>query len=113
MAAGTCFPDGEWRQYAFRPLGKPVEFQIGGQLASAMPPGTRLLSDNAYLHAALIDKGFEVAPVWSPEVRFLFSTTAEGGRRLRAAGIDTVVYYPNSLNTRYLAAHSPFYATLP
>ena len=44
-----------------------------------------MLTDNAYLHAALIDKGIEVVPVWSPEVRFLFTASAdEADRQLRA-----------------------------
>jgi hypothetical protein len=36
----------------------------------------------------------------------------EADRRLRALHIERVVYYPRSLNTRYLTA-SPPYASLP
>jgi hypothetical protein len=104
----------QWKQYAFKPLPTPPEFQIRGQLAEAAPRGTRMLSDGALMHAALIDKGIEIVPVWSPEVRFLFSSPAEESeRRLRSLGIETVVYYPKSMNTRYLASASPFYASLP
>jgi hypothetical protein len=104
----------QWKQYAFKPLPTPPEFQIRDQLADAAPQGTRMLSDGALIHAALIDKGIEIVPVWSPEVRFLFSAPAEESeRRLRSLGIETVVYYPKSLNTRYLTSASPFYASLP
>jgi hypothetical protein len=73
-----------------------------------------VLSDNAYLHAALIDKGIEVVPVWSPEVRFIFSLSPEESeRQLRSLHIGSVAYYPQSLNTDYLASVSPFYASLP
>ena len=73
-----------------------------------------MLSDSAHLHAALIDKGIEVVPVWSPEVRFLFTLPPEEAeRQLRALHIGNVAYYPRSLNTRYLVSASRFYAALP
>jgi hypothetical protein len=104
----------QWPHNAFQPVPDPPEFQIIDGLAMALPAGSRVLSDNAFLHAALIDQGIEVVPVWSPEVRFLFSSPPEEAtRRLRALGINTVVYYPKSLNSDYLTAASPFYATLP
>ncbi len=47
-------------------------------------------------------------------MRFIFSVPPEEAeRRLHALGIDSVGYYPRSLNTRYLIAASPFYAALP
>jgi len=105
---------GQWLQVAFRPVPKPTEFQISDQLAGILPAGSRVLSENAYLHAALSAKGIEVVPVWSPEVRFIFSSSPEESEgRLRSLRIETVAYYPQSLNTRYLAASSPFYASLP
>jgi hypothetical protein len=104
----------EWRSDAFQPTSQPIEFEVRDQLVRLLPAGTRVLSDNAYLHAALIDKGIEVVPVWSPEVRFLFSSTPEEAqRRLQALGIASVAYYPESLNTSYLVSASPFYASLP
>jgi hypothetical protein len=106
-------PD-QWAHAAFQPLLPQPEFQIRDQLASLLPAGTRVLTDNAYLHAALIDKGIEVVPVWSPEVRFLFTASADqADRQLRALRIATVAYYPQSLNTSYLTAASPFFAELP
>jgi hypothetical protein len=107
-------PFGQWPRYAFRGVPEPAEFKMRDQLVKILPAGSRVLSDSANLHAALIDKGIEVVPVWSPEVRFIFSLSPdESERRLRALNIGTVAYYPQSLNTRYLAAVSPFYATLP
>jgi hypothetical protein len=91
-----------------------MEFQISDQLVKLIPPGSRVLSDNAYLHAALAGRGIDVVPVWSPEVRFLFSAPpAESERRLRALGIGNVALYVNSLNTNYLMSASPFHAALP
>jgi hypothetical protein len=116
VAQGSVYPGSfdVWPEQAFKPLLKPSEFQIRDQLAAALPPGTRILTDNAYLHAALADKGIDVVPVWSPEVGFLYTATAEeADQRLRSLAIETVAYYPQSLNTRYLTAKSPFYAQLP
>jgi hypothetical protein len=104
----------QWTEKAFQPIARPTEFQIAGQLASLLPPGSRVLADSAYLHAALAEKGIEVVPVWSPEVRFLFSASPEDAdRRLRELRIGSVAYYLNSLNSDYLSGASPFYATLP
>jgi hypothetical protein len=104
----------QWRQNAFQPVAQAIEFQMCDELVRLLPAGARILSDNAYLHAALVDKGIDVVPVWSPEVRFLFSTTPQQAeQRLRSLGIKGVAYYPQSLNTAYLASASPFYASLP
>jgi len=104
---------GEWSRDAFQPVSPPIEFEVRDQLVRSLPQGTRMLSDNAYLYAALIEKGIEVVPIWSPEVRFLFSSTPEEAqRRLQSLGITSVAYYPESLNTSYLISASPFYASL-
>jgi hypothetical protein len=103
-----------WPQNSFRQVPDAAEFQIRDRFVQLLPAGSRVLSDNAGLHAALIDKGIEVVPVWSPEVRFLFSVgPEEAEQKLRSLGIGSVAYYPQSLNTRYLTAASPFYAALP
>jgi hypothetical protein len=95
-------------------IDKPAEFQISDQLRRILPAGSRVLSDSAYLHAALVEKGIDVVPVWSPEVRFIFSTTPdEAERRLRALRIRSVVVYPLTMNMTYLTSVSPFYASLP
>ena len=108
-------PVAHWRENAFRPVLPPTEFQLRDELLQkVLVPGSRVLSDNAYLHAALIDKGVEVVPVWSPEVSFLFSAPPEEvDNRLRSLGITSVAYYPKSFNTGYLVSASPFYASLP
>ena len=91
-----------------------AEFQVRDQLLHILPPGYRVLSDSAYLHAALVDSGIEVVPVWSPEVRFLFSASPEESeRRLRDLHIGSVVVYPLTMNMTYLTSASPFYAALP
>jgi len=107
-------PFNQWARFAYRPVPDSLEYLMSDQLAALLAPGSRVLSDSANLHAALVDKGIDVVPVWSPEVRFIFTAPpGESEQRLRAAGIATVAYYPQSLNTRFLAAASPFYASLP
>jgi hypothetical protein len=116
VAQGSVFPGpfSTWPEASFQALLKPTEFQIADQLAGALPAGSRILTDNAYMHAALADRGIDVVPVWSPEVRFLYSSPPEeSDRRLRELRIGTIAYYPGSLNTRYLSANSKFYAELP
>ena len=104
----------QWLPSAFPGKSSNVEFEVRDRLTSLLPPGYRVLSDSAYLHAALIGKGIDVVPVWSPEVRFLFSSTAEeSDRRLRELRIGSVVCYPKTLNMDYLVSKSPFYASLP
>ncbi|MCU1235672.1 MAG: hypothetical protein JWP63_3639 [Candidatus Solibacter sp.] len=104
----------QWFASAFPRVPPAAEFQIPDKLVQIFPRGQRVLSDSAYLHAAMIDKGVEVVPVWSPEVRFLFSTTAEEAeRRLRELHIGSVVVYPLTMNMQYLSSASPFYASLP
>jgi hypothetical protein len=103
----------QWIAAAFPDIAPPVEFQLRDQFAQAIPRGYRLLSDNAYLHAALYDLGIEVAPVWSPEVSFLFSAPPEeADQRLAALHIVSVVWYPASWNAPYLRKASPFFGSL-
>ena len=104
----------QWRQSAFQSIPAGAEFRMRDQLVRILPAGSRVLSENAYLHAALVDSGIEVVPVWSPEVRFIFaSSPEESQRRLSSLHIGCVAYYPRSLNTSYLVSVSPFYAALP
>lgn len=107
-------PPGQWAENAFPHILPPAEFQIRDQLVKVLPPGSRVLSDSAYLHAALADVGIEVVPVWSPEVRFLFTASPEEAEsRLRALNIGSVVCYPKTLNMEFLTSTSRFYAALP
>ena len=101
-------------QSAFAVVDAPMEFKLRDQFVKMLPRGSRVLSDNAYLHAALYDAGFEVVPVWSPEVRFIFSAPAEEAeRRLAALNIACIVAYPRTENAAYLASASPLYKSLP
>lgn len=73
--------------------------------------GGRILSDSAYLHAQMADRGVDVIPVWSPEVAYLFDEGTgprEVRRRLRAAGIRLIEYGGFPLNTRFLM-RTPFF----
>jgi hypothetical protein len=84
------------------------------QLARVLRRGTRVLTENAYAHAALANAGggCDLVPIWSPEVAFLFDPkldAAEQRRRLRAAGITLLLLYPTSPNTKFLAEASAFY----
>jgi hypothetical protein len=107
-------PVGEWSSHAFQDVAPETEFQVADRFAAAVPSGTRILTDSAQLHAALQAKGIDVVPVWSPEVRFIFSDTPDDAeRRLRELHIESVAYYPRSINTIYLDRASPFYKALP
>jgi hypothetical protein len=108
------FSAGDWTRAAFHDLSPGNEFLYADRISQTIPPGSRVLSENAFLHAALSQKGIDVTPVWSPEVSFLFSSPPEESeKRLHDLGIEFVAYYPQSLNTRYLAGASPFYKALP
>jgi hypothetical protein len=121
VAHGALYPAnpadvrvGEWAQKAFHEVPPETEFQVSDRLASSLPAGSRILTDSAHLHAALVGKGIDVVPVWSPEVRFIFTASPEESeRKLKELGIDRVAFYPRSLNTLYLNSASPFYAALP
>jgi hypothetical protein len=119
-AEGMLFPTSplslplsEWVANAFPTVAAPAEFQLHDQLVQILPRGYRVLSDSAYLHASLLDAGIEVVPVWSPDVRFLFSSPPEESDRLLAAlHIGSVVWSPRTLNATYLVSASPFYASV-
>jgi hypothetical protein len=75
----------DWSHAALRAPAPPVEFSLRDQLVKLFPAGSRVLSDSAYLHAALIDSGIETVPVWSPEVAFPFAASPEeADQQLRA-----------------------------
>lgn len=85
-------PLGSWPGLlvATRPLLPPPALQLRRVLPGAVPAGARFLSSSVYAHVALHGTAWEVVPVWSPEVRFLFEERlpwAEALARLRARGI--------------------------
>jgi hypothetical protein len=96
-------PPGRLLANAFPSVEPPAEFHLRDQFVQILPRGYRVLSDSAYLHAALIDAGIEVVPVWSPEVRFIFSSPPEESeRRLASLRIGSVVVAPRTLNGGFL-----------
>ena len=80
----------------------------------SLPPGTRILSDNAYFHAAEHAAGFPfpIIPFWTHEVRFLFASdvaSAPLAQRLRTLGIGAVhVQRGDSPNWPHWSRH-PFF----
>jgi len=99
------------RAFARRPGGGAPRLLLG-----KLPPGTRLLGENAFAYAALAGTGYEVVPVWSSEVSFLFGQALDpraACRLLEECNIRAVVYNPVSLSTHYLQRASPLYADAP
>jgi hypothetical protein len=85
-------------------------------LAHKLPPGMRILAENVFAHAALAGTDYEVVPVWSPEMSFLFDKSLSADeihRRLWDRGIRAVVFNAQSYNTHYLIRESPFYRDAP
>lgn len=69
------------------------------------PPGLRILTDNMYLHAALVGTTVDAVPYWSPEVRFLFEQgidPLEARRRLRDLGITAVAWADDNIHQKAL-----------
>jgi hypothetical protein len=114
-------PPAEWPQAALhREPGAPLpvghEELLPQLLPGKLPPGTRLLAENVFAHAALADTGYDVVPVWSPEMAFLFDKGLDARaahRRLWDLGIRAIVYNPVSLNSEYERRESPFFKDAP
>lgn len=88
-----------------------AERELAAFAQRSLPRAARILSENAFAHALLQPLGFDVVPIWSPEVAFVFdaSTPArEVRRKLDERGIRYLLFYPNRPNTRYCVRH-PFY----
>jgi len=91
-----------------------AEQDLADVLPKVLPPGTRVLTENAYAHRAVAaGSSYDLVPIWSPEVAFLFDgrlDATEQRRRLLERGITALFFYPNSPNTTFCRATSPFYA---
>ncbi len=92
-----------------------AEADLAPLLPKVLPSGTRVLTENAYAHRAITVAGanYDLVPVWSPEVAFLFDDrldATEQRRRLLERGITALFYYPNSPNTAFCRTASAFYA---
>lgn len=99
MAAALAAPasprdlaPGDWPRHVTASQGRilPAEWLWRPVVPRVLPPGARILSTSPYLGPALIDAGYEVVPLWSPEVEFVFTerpSYAQAQRRLAARGI--------------------------
>ena len=86
--------------YHARPIYAEIARRIGGERALVLGP-----------HALLVKHGAAVAPLWSPEVRFVFDeklAPPEIARRLRAAGFGYVLLTQGRVNERFLARSAFF-----
>jgi hypothetical protein len=76
-----------------------------------VPPQSRILSEDDYLHASLYGSNIDILPVWSPEVRFIADNNLsplEVRRRLLALGIGYVMWTP-MFDGDFLTEYSRFY----
>ncbi|MCX7917101.1 MAG: hypothetical protein N2589_03120 [bacterium] len=74
---------------------------------------SRILTDNAYIHSAFVDSQFEIIPVWSPEVYFIFNSSLsenEINEKLKKLKINAVLYTNKNLNNIFLNKF-PFFDT--
>jgi hypothetical protein len=97
-----------------RPIGN--EQLLAERLRHRLPPGSRLLAENVFAHAALAESDYDVVPVWSPEMSFLFDRgldAAAAQRRLWDLGIRAIVYNPSSDNSHFLRRQAPFFQDAP
>lgn len=81
-----------WPRYLFltRPVISTGVADVAAALPGLLPRGTRILSTNCYVHAALRPLGYEIVPPWSPEARACLDPTLsplEARRVARAHGI--------------------------
>ncbi len=106
-------PVGAWMDQGFATFPHPA-----AQLAKAVQPvvaNARILSDDAYVHAAMSASGIGVVPVWSPEAAFLFEPMADLKSSLpllRDRDIKFVMRGVGSLNNLYLDT-VPFFRQVP
>ena len=108
-----------WRNIATaattRPVSRNPEQDVAPFLGTILPRGTRILTENAGAHSMVTRAGdeYDLVPIWSPEVAFLFDRhlgVREQRRRLRERHITAVLVYTASANTVFCMLDSPFYA---
>ncbi len=88
-----------------------LETQLPAILGRVVPAGTRILSDDAYAHAALQGSPYELVPTWSPEVAFLFDPAMEPAKARRALlerGITAVFFGPKNAMTYFYSKYRYF-----
>jgi len=90
-----------------------VDARVVAGIRTRVPKGGMVLTDSMYLPQFLDSLGIRTAPVWRPDLAFLFDRSLplqEAFRKLRAAGITHIVYRPFVPPGPYLqrfAAFSP------
>jgi len=106
--------------YAWKILTTPIHTSVSEEgieqyLPTILPPGTRILAENSYAHGLVAGAGipYELVPIWSPEVMFIFDrrlSPIEQRRRLLERKITAVLFYPGSADTVFCRRSSAFYA---
>jgi hypothetical protein len=91
-----------------------ADSQLLSQLPAAFPPGSRILADNPYAHSLLAnnDSTYDLVPIWSPEVQFLFDpriSVVEQRKMLIDRRISGAIYDLQSVNTQFTFETSQFY----
>jgi hypothetical protein len=94
---------------------RPVsDLELADAIVNRYPVGTRILTDNAYIHAAMAGRGRDLVAIWSPEVSFLWDTSLDEPtirRKLLERRIARVLIYPRSANTPLMMKSNFFAAT--
>jgi hypothetical protein len=103
----------EWPGHlvATRPLLTPPALRLPSALQGVVPPGARFVSQSVYAQVAFHDTAWEVVPIWSPEVRFLFEEELPWPvalARLRALGIVGHVHMSSGTPDGWLVTR-PFF----
>ncbi len=96
---------------ATRPLLVPPAMGLPAALRGVVPPGARFVSQSVYAQVAFFGTPWEVVPVWSPEVRFLFDEELPWPvalARLRALGIVGHVHMSSGTADGWLVTR-PFF----
>jgi hypothetical protein len=96
---------------ATRPLLLPPAMGLPAALRRVVPPGARFVSQSVYAQVAFFDTDWEVVPIWSPEVRFLFEEELPWPvalARLHALGIVGHVHMTSSTRDGWLV-NQPFF----
>jgi hypothetical protein len=98
-----------WGDLVFLPRPVPQDWWL--TLPAILPPHSRVLSANPYIHASLANSDLEIVPPWSPEVEFIADPNiapATARQRLIGAGIMYLVSQP-SLSGQFLSQRIPLF----
>jgi hypothetical protein len=105
-------PPGRWASRALeRHEPVPDQVRFRDEVPGRLPAGSRILSDDPYSFVALVGTGYDVVPVWSPEVDFLFDrglSASEVQARLGKLGFRAFLQSNNRANTGFLDGYAFF-----